>query len=419
MDRRIERPWHARRGYRVMAGAGVVVAAVLAVLALSPPAGSVDVAPGVLTFGAVTRAPYLDYAAVRAEVAPAETTLVAAEASGRVESVGATDGDRVAAGQVLARLSNPQLSLEAATREADISARISDNAGQVMALKLAQENREQALADAAHAANRAQQELEKRRMLLARDLISPAAVKPYADEADYQRQRLAALRTSQASDQAFYAAQRAQAARTVQDLRRNLVEVAAGRSVLTVRAPSAGRLTAFDLKPGQAVTSGQGLGQVDVEDAYKLRAQVDEFYLQRLAVGQGAEATVHGRSTRARVTKVFPQVAAGRVTVELGFVGAQPADLKRGEAIDLRLSLGQPGPATIAPSGAWLSETGGAWAFVVTRDGRRAERRPVTIGRRNPEQVEILSGLQPGERIVVAGAQDLLKAKILRLPARD
>lgn len=419
MDRRLERPWHARRAYRVSVGAAIVLAAGLAAWVLSPPAGSVNVAPGVLTFGAVTRAPYLDYAAVRAEVTPAQTTLVAAEAGGRVESVGAAEGDRVAAGQILARLSNPQLSLEAATREADISARISDNASQVMALKVAQESREQALADAAHAASRAQQELEKRRMLLARDLISPAAVKPYADEADYQRQRLAALRTSQASDQAFYAAQRAQAARTVEDLRRNLAEVGAGRSVLTVRAPAAGRLTAFDVKPGQAVTLGQPLGQVDAEDAYKLRTQVDEFYLQRLAVGQGAEATVHGQAIRARVIKVFPQVAAGRVTAELGFVGEPPADLKRGEAIDLRLSLGRPSPATIAPSGAWLSETGGAWAFVVTRDGKRAERRPVTIGRRNPEQVEILGGLQPGDRIVVAGAQDLLKAKILRLPARD
>lgn len=419
MDRRVERPWHARRGLRLGVAAGAVVAIGGAAWTLSPKAGSVNVDANLLTIGSVVRAPYLDYAPVRAEAAPAETFLVAAEASGRVDSVGAADGDQVSAGQVLARLSNAQLSLDAAAREADISARISDNASRVMALKSAEESREQALADAAHALNKAQQELEKRQVLLSRDLLSAAAVKPYADEAAYQRQRLAALKAGQTSDKAFYVAQRAQAARTAEDLRRNLVEVGAGRSALVVRAPTAGRLTAFDLKPGQAVTVGQSLGQVDVEGAYKLRAQVDEFYLQRLAVGQSAEATVHGRAVQARVAKVFPQVTAGRVTVELAFAGAQPADLKRGEAIDLRLSLGQPGSAVIAPSGAWLSETGGAWAFVLSPDGRRAERRALSVGRRNPEQVEVLGGLTPGERIVTAGAQDLLKAKTLRIRARD
>jgi HlyD family secretion protein len=418
MDRRLERPWYDKRAYRAGGGVAVLVAAGLMAWGLSPKAGSVNVRTETLAFGQVVRAPYLDYAPVRAEIAPARTTFVAAEASGRVESAVAGDGDRVAAGQILARLSNAQLSLDIAAREADISARISDNASRLMAIKAAQESREQALADAAHALNKARQELEKRQVLVAKDLLSAAAVQPYAEEVAYQRQRLAALNAAGASDQAFYATQRAQAARTAEDLRRNLIEARAGRSALTIRAPAGGRLTAFELKPGQAVTLGQGLGQVDSEDAYKLRALVDEFYLPRLAAGQDADAVVHERPVKARVEKVFPQVTDGRVAVELVFVGPTPTDLKRGEAIDLRLSLGRPRTAIIAPSGAWLSDTGGTWAFVLTSDGKRAERRPVVVGRRNPEQVEVLSGLRPGERIVTAGAQDLRKAKTLRLGSK-
>ncbi|MGR4865945.1 efflux RND transporter periplasmic adaptor subunit [Caulobacter sp. LARHSG274] len=418
MDRRIEAPWYVKRAYRAGGGVAMLIVAGLVAWGLSPKAGSVNVRTESLTFGQVVRAPYLDYAPVRAEITPAQTTFVAAEASGRVESAAAGDGDRVTAGQILARLSNSQLSLDIAAREADISARISDNASRLMAIKAAQESREQALADAAHALNKARQELEKRQVLLAKDLLSAAAVQPYADEAAYQRQRLAALKAAGASDEAFYAAQRTQAAQTAEDLRRNLIEARAGRSALTIRAPASGRLTAFDLKPGQAVTLGQGLGQVDSEDAYKLRAQIDEFYLPRLAAGQGAEAVVHDRPVKVRVEKVFPQVANGRVAVDLVFVGPTPADLKRGEAIDLRLSLGKPQAAVIAPSGGWLSDTGGTWAFVLTSDGKRAERRPIVIGRRNPEQVEVLSGLRPGERIVTAGAQDLLKAKTLRLGSK-
>lgn len=419
MDRRVERPWHGKRVYRVAGLVVLLFAAGLLAWSLSPKAGSVNVASGALTFGEVVRAPYLDYAPVRAEVAPANTTFVAAETAGRIESVSAGDGDQVVVGQVLARLDNPQLSLDIAAREADISARLGDNASRVMAIKSAQENREQALADAAHALNKAQQDLEKRQVLLAQDLVSAAAVKPYADEAAYQRGRLAALKAAQASDDAFYAVQRAQAAQTADDLRRNLTQATAGRSALIVRAPASGRLTAFDLKPGQPVKLGDGLGQVDAEDAYKLRAQVDEFYLQRLEAGQAAEAVVHDRPVKVRVAKVFPQVTNGRVAVELTFVGSTPADLKRGEAIDLRLSLGRPRTATIAPTGAWLSDTGGTWVFVVSPDGKRAERRTIVVGRRNPEQVEVLSGLRPGERIVTAGAQDLLKAKTLRLGSRD
>jgi HlyD family secretion protein len=418
MDRRIERRWRLTPALRWTVGVAAVAVAGLLAWGLSPRAGTVNVDATALSIGEVVRAPYLDYAPLRAEVAPAQTTFIAAEAAGRVETALAADGDLVAAGQELARLSNPQLSLEVTTREADIAARLSENTGRLMSLKGAEENREQALADTAHALSRARQDLDRRQILLSKAMLSPSAVRPYLEEVDYQKDRLATLQAAQRSDAAFYAEQRAQAARSAQDLRRSLDETRAGRSALVVRAPTAGRLTAFDLKPGQAVRMGDPLGQVDAEGAYKLRAKLDEFYLPRLSVGQSAQATVRDRQVSARVTKVFPQIAEGRATVELAFEGAAPGGLRRGESIDLRLSLGQPRAAIIAPTGAWLSDTGGAWAFVLSADGGRAERRSIVLGRRNPEQAEVLSGLKPGERIVTAGAQDALKAKILKIRSK-
>ncbi|WP_235525963.1 efflux RND transporter periplasmic adaptor subunit [Caulobacter sp. Root1472] len=418
MDRHVERRWRLTPARLWAAGLAVLAGAGLLAWGLSPKAGTVDVDAAALSFGQVVRAPYLDYAPLRAEVAPAETTFIAAETSGRVEAVLAADGDLVAAGQELARLSNPQLSLEVTAREADIAARLSENTGRLMSLKGAEESREQALADTAHALSRARQDLDRRQILLAKAMLSPSAVQPYLEEVDYQKDRLATLRAAQRSDAAFYAEQRAQAARSAQDLRRSLEETRAGRSALVVRAPTAGRLTAFDLKPGQAVRMGDPLGQVDAEGAYKLRAKLDEFYLPRLSVGQSAQATVRDHAVSARVTKVFPQIAEGRATLELAFDGAAPGGLRRGETIDLRLSLGRPQAAVIAPSGAWLNDTGGAWAFVLTADGKQAERRAIVVGRRNPEQAEVLSGLKPGERIVTAGAQDVAKAKILRIRSK-
>ncbi|MBW8882555.1 MAG: biotin/lipoyl-binding protein, partial [Asticcacaulis sp.] len=174
MDRRVERRWRLTPAQRWAAGVAALAAAGLLAWALSPRAGTVDVDAAGLSYGTVARAPYLDYAPLRAEVAPAETTFIAAETAGRVEAVLVADGDLVAAGQELARLSNPQLSLEVTSREADIAARLSENTGRLMSLKGAEESREQALADTAHALSRARQDLDRRQILLAKAMLSPS-----------------------------------------------------------------------------------------------------------------------------------------------------------------------------------------------------------------------------------------------------
>lgn len=415
MDRKRAKPWYRRRPFQITAAAVFIATAGLAFYLTLPRSGTVTVEARTLETGEVVRAPYQDYVPLRAEAVPLDTVYITAATAGRVQAVAVSDGDRVTKGQALVYLVNPALTLDVSGREADISARLADNANQLMALKTAQENREQALADAAYALSRAEQEYQKRQTLLDKGFINAAAVKPYADEVAYQRQRVAALKTAQTPDAQFYAGQRRQVQDNAQDLRRNLGEVRRGLDALTIAAPAAGRLTAFSLKPGQAVKEGDAVAQVDSEGSYKLRAEVDEFYLQRLSEGQKAEASLHGQTVSVAVSKVFPQVTNGRVVAELQFVTPPPADLKRGETVDIRLRLGQTTPAILAPSGSWLTESGGAWVFVLNAKGDQASRRAVTVGRRNPEQVEILSGLKPGERIVTAGVSNLRNAQYLHI----
>ncbi|UDF05547.1 efflux RND transporter periplasmic adaptor subunit [Asticcacaulis sp. AND118] len=415
MDRKRQRAWYRRRPFQIAAAVAVLGAAALAGYLSLPQSGTMDIEVRSLETGEVVRAPYQDYVPLRAEAVPLDTVYITAAAAGRVQAVAVSDGDTVAKGQALVYLVNPALTLDVSAREADISARLTDNSNQLMALKTAQENREQALADASYALSRAEQELQKRQTLREKGFINDAAVKPYADEVTYQRQRVAALKTAQTPDSEFYAGQRRQVQDNAQDLRRNLGDVRRGLDALTITAPAEGRLTAFGLKPGQAVKEGDPVGQVDSEGRYKLRAEVDEFYLQRLSEGQKAEASLHGQPVGVAVSKVFPQVTNGRVVAELQFVTPPPADLKRGETVDIRLKLGQTAPAILAPTGSWLTESGGAWVFVLNAKGDQATRRAVTVGRRNPEQVEILSGLRPGERIVTAGVSNLRNAQHLRL----
>lgn len=413
-DRIIAKPWWRRRPFQLALAAGMLVVVALSAFALLPPANTVTVAAGSLDTGEVTRAAFQDYVALRAAVEPLDITYITAETSGRVISVAASDGIMVTPGQPLAMLGNPDLTLQVSSREADISARLSDTNNQLMNLQTQQQANEQAVADVAYALHRAEEELSKRQMLREHGVYNDAAVQTYVDEVAYQKQRLAGLKSQQAQQSQFYISQRQQILASASDLRQSRDEVRRGLNALNLTAPVAGRLTDFNLKPGQAVKMGDPLGEVDSEGTYKLKAEVDEFYLSRLSVGLKATTSVHGQDTPVHISKVFPQVNNGRVTVELEF-DRMPTDLKRGETVDVRLSLGATEMALLAPSGSWLNDTGGSSIFVLNSSGDKASRRAVTVGRRNPEYVEILSGLKPGDRVVTGGTQNLTKAQHLRL----
>lgn len=424
MDRKIARPWWRRRPLVISVSLGVLAAAGLCLWLMLPPPDTVTIPASTMDTGRVVEGAFQDYAPLRASVVPLDITYITAVSGGQVAAVSAQDGDQVAAGQDLARLDNPDLQLQVATQEADVSGRLSDTNNQLMTLRTSEADRDQALADAQYALHKAQEDLQKRLRLREQGVLNDANVKPYADEVAYQTQRVAALQKAQGSDASFFAGQRRQIAASASDLRRSLAEVRRGLDALVIRAPIAGRLTGFDLKPGQAVKAGDPLGEVDSERAWKLSAEVDEFYLTRLNPGLKAMASVHGQDVPVHVSKVYPQVHDGHITVEMQFDGGQaasggPADLKRGEAVDVRLSLGKTSQALLAPAGAWLGASNGAYAFVLDASGRRADRRNITTGRRNPDYVEVLSGLKPGDRILTGPLTDYSRAQHIRLSQSD
>ncbi len=151
------------------------------------------------------------------------------------------------------------------------------------------------------------------------------------------------------------------------------------------------------------------LGQVDSLDRFKLVAQVDEFYLGRIVLGQVALFNTDGKDRKARVAKIYPQILKGTFKVDLSFEGDPPQGLHTGQAIDIKLELGGAAEAKMLPNGPFYQDTGGNWAFVVSPNGRFATRRNVRLGRKNPEFVEVVEGLQPGERVVISGYEAYLK----------
>ncbi|MHA6718752.1 efflux RND transporter periplasmic adaptor subunit [Sphingomonas sp. RS6] len=401
MDRRIERP-HARRRKLLLRGAIGVVIAVAAVLLWwwMPASGSLAVDAATIRIAPVTRAAFADYVPLRAQVAPLQTVYVTAVSGGQVEALIASDGQSVAAGAPLARLANPDLALDVASRSANIAGQLSSISGQRLSIQQAREQTQRDIASARNELAKAEALLRQKQILFDKQIVTAAALAPLRDEAAYQRARLTALtRAAQEADK-MLAAQSAGVDATAGELRESLAMTRAGLAALVVRAPVAGRLTAFTLQPGQMVKPGDAVGQVDSEHAWKLTADVDQFYLGRVRTRLSAVADIDGRSIPLTVIKVLPQVTEGRFRIELSFTGAPPTGLNRGQTLDVRLTLGADRSAVVAPSGGWL-DAGGTTAFVLTSDAR-AVRRAIATGRRNPDQVEVTSGLAPGDRIVTS-----------------
>jgi HlyD family secretion protein len=163
----------------------------------------------------------------------------------------------------------------------------------------------------------------------------------------------------------------------------------------------AGKLSGFNIEIGQSIERGGRLGQIDNPDAYKLNVQIDEYYLGRVDLQQAAVAENNRRDFTLLVTKIYPQVNAGKFEVDMMF-DTDPVGLRRGQTMQLRLQLGDNASAILIPNGSFYQETGGNWIFVVSTDGSEAIKRSVKLGRRNTEFIEVLDGLEPGEKVITS-----------------
>ena len=416
MDRRVTPPLWKRRKVRLGAAAAIAILAIGGFALTLPASGTVEVPAASVDIAPVKRGPFQDFLALRGEVMPMQTYLITTQTAGRVESISATDGQAVAAGAKLATLSNPDFKVGVTSRQAEVSVRLSEANTLLINLNKSEADSRTQIDDTAYALHKAELELEKREELHRAGIVNDAYIKPYADEVSYQHAKLEMLKANQSAEEPVLAAQKRQIQGSAEELKRNMSELAQGLDALVVSAPAAGRLSGFTLKPGQAVKEGDPLGEIDSGDAFKLKAMVDEYFAARLHTGLKAIATIGAKPYPLTLSKIYQQVAEGRVTVEFDFAdAAAPSGLQPGQTMDVKLSLGDTAEALLVPNGAWLRESGGNFIFVLATDGKHADRRQITIGRRNPDSVEILGGLAAGERVLTATRLDHTDALHLTL----
>jgi HlyD family secretion protein len=183
----------------------------------------------------------------------------------------------------------------------------------------------------------------------------------------------------------------------------NLTLVRQRQNNLNVMAPADGQLTALDVELGQSIPKGGRIGQIHILTSYKVVAQIDEHYIDKVKVGLSAILERQGQEFELKIRKVLPEVREGRFSVEMVFVGEMPENMRTGQTYYTRLQLGSPLESMLLPRGSFFQKTGGQWIFVLTADGKSAEKRAIKIGRQNPKYYELIEGLESGEQVIVSG----------------
>ena len=401
MDRVLPRRRRWLRGAPV--AAVVAIGAAAAYLALRPaPERSLAVADARIQTAKVVRGQFDDVIQIRAVATPARTVYLDTAQGGQVEAVHVEDGAMVVKGQPLLDLTNTALQLDVISREAQITEQMNALRGLELVHEQSRLAHKRELVEVEYQIARLARLTARTDQLAGSGVVARAEQEDAGEELAYYRKRRAVQIES------FAAADRLQRAQAVQlraastQLDRNLHLARRNLDGLRVVAPADGQVTALSLEVGESIAAGERLGQIDDPTRFKLTADVDEFYLGRVGIGQRADVELGGTAYHLKVARIRPQVKDGRFEADLQFHGDTPDGVHRGQTVQLRLQLGQPSEAILVPNAAFYADTGGGWVFVVSSDRGHAVRRTVRLGRRNPKHIEVLDGLSPGEEIVTS-----------------
>ncbi|WP_400193981.1 efflux RND transporter periplasmic adaptor subunit [Hymenobacter sp. B81] len=417
MDRAITpRKWTPRK---VLLMGGLPLAALLAAgsyyLGTGPSQLNVD--PARLAVSEVRRGSFQEFIPVSGVVLPETTIYLDALEGGRVEEKYVEDGALMRKGQPVLRLSNADLELSLVNQETAVlnlltQMQISRNAAQQNT-----NSRLNQLADADNAYQEAERVYQLQKNLYEQKVIALQEFKQAEAAYRYQTRRRRLSRDILRQDSSATRLEQGQAGRSYARMQNALTLMRRKVGDLVVRAPIDGQLTSLDAEIGQSINKGQRLGQLDAVSGFKVRADIDEHYISRIFPGLQGECTVSGKTYPLQIRKVYTQVSGGQFQVDMSFVGEVPKAIRRGQTLQLRLTLGDETQAVLLAKGGFFQQTGGNWVFKLTPDGKAAYRTDVRLGRQNPDYYEVLSGLRPGDKVITSGynnfgtMQELVLAK--------
>ena len=414
MDRVIEK----KKGFQLkkhgpyVAG-GCLLLTVLGWLVFGNHASTLRVTQDELTISEVKSAEFKDYVRTNGQVMPIQVVQISPEEGGIVMEKVVEEGSMVHKGDVIVRLSNSNLDLQILNAESELAEKQNLLRNTQVAMQQDRLNNLTEQAQLDMDTHRKQRTFEQNKRLYDAKMINREAYVQSQEDYQLSAQKRSLVSRRLKQDSLYRSVQMDQMEDNLQNMRRNVMLVRQRKSKLEVRATATGELGLLDVELGQSIQPGQMIGQLNDLSDYKVQAQIDEHYIDRVRQGLTATFTRGDKQYQLQVRKVYPEVREGKFRCDFVFRGERPENIRTGQTYYIDLELGQPEQAILIPRGTFFQTTGGQWIFVLDKSGSKAYRRNIRVGRQNPQYYEVLEGLEPGERVVTSGYEAFKDNEIL------
>jgi len=399
--------------YWPYAAMGCLLLVVVMWLVLGNHASTLKVSRDELTVSEVQRAEFKDYVRTNGQVMPIQVVQISPEEGGIVMEKVVEEGTHVRKGDVIVRLSNSNLDLQILNAEAELAEKQNLLRNTQVAMQQDRLNNQTEQAQLDMDTHRKQRTFEQNRRLYQEKLISREDYIKSQEDYQLSAKKRSLVNKRLKQDSIYRTVQMDQMEDNLQNMRRNVVLVRQRKDKLCVRSAIDGELGLLDVELGQSIQPGQKIGQLNDLSDYKVQAQIDEHYIDRVRQGLTATFTRGDKQYQLQVRKVYPEVREGKFRCDFIFRGERPENIRTGQTYYIDLELGQPEQAVLIPRGTFFQTTGGQWIFVLSADGSKAYRRQIRIGRQNPQHYEVLEGLEPGERVVTSGYEAFKDNEVL------
>jgi RND family efflux transporter, MFP subunit len=392
---------------------GALLLILIAWILLKENASTLKVDSKMISIATVEKGEFNDYVRVTGQVQPFTSVQVSPLEGGIVERIIIEEGGKVKRGDVIVELSNHNLSLQILDAEAQLAEKQNFLRNTMISmeqekLQLKQERLQLNLeVERKYRVFLQNDELYKRKLISKEEWLQA--------KEDYQlaKDRNALIIERQKQDSLYRTVQIEQLNESLSNMRRNMMLIRERVENLNVKSPIDGEIGLLDVVLGQSVSMGQKVGQINNLSNYKVEALIDEHYIDRVRSGLEATFERQGVQYLTTVKKVYPEVRNGQFKADFNFVNDRPNNIRSGQTYYLNLELGQPADAILIPRGSFYHTTGGSWIFVVSEDGKSAKRRPIKIGRQNPQYYEIIDGLMEGEKVIISNYESFGENDVL------
>ncbi len=402
MDRKIEKKVFYKRSRFWIYSGGTILFLFLIGLIIADTGSKLNVDTQKITISTVTKSEFQEIVPISGTVLPKTTYYLDAILGGTVEQKFIEEGAMIKKGDKILKLSNPGLQLSALQNEASTYQQINDARNTRLLIQQNSISLQTGLVDAVYREQNSRQIYDREKIMWEKKLTSQQEYEQARDNYfhDLEQKRLAQENWSK--DSLLKQSQLEQINSSIDRLQTNLELIRENIDNLTIKAPIDGQLTSLNGETGQSKSAGDRLGQIDALDGYKVRADIDEFYISRVTKGLNATADIDGDIYKLIIKKVYPEVKDGKFEVDMEFYGKTPDGIRRGQTLQIRLQLSDKTQAILVPRGGFYQKTGGQWVFVVNQNGDEAVKRNISLGRQNPDYFVVLSGLKPGDKVITS-----------------